>query len=102
MAVRRLTQLGKVFRGRRADVFVLQLDGLVSIERTARLAWHVHAKFTKVLPDGRDARVDHDTAIALLRGVGYKGCVSVEYEGDEPGMTAVPRALGYLRGLMHK
>ena len=76
------------------------LDGLVSIERTARLAWHVHAKFTKVLPDGRDARVDHDTAIALLRGAGYKGCVSVEYEGDEPGMTAVPRALAYLRGLV--
>ena len=78
------------------------LDGRASIERTARLAWHVHAKFTKVLPDGRDARVDHDTAIALLRGAGYKGCVSVEYEGDEPGMTAIPRALAYLRGLVHK
>src|SRR5712692_1764650 len=68
----------------------------VSIERTARLAWHVHAKFTKVLPDGRDARVDHDRALGLLRAVGYAGCVSVEYEGDEPGTTAVPRALAYL------
>lgn len=76
------------------------LDGLVSIERTARLAWHVHAKFTKVLSDGRDARVDHDTVVALLRTAGYEGCVSVEYEGDEPGITAVPRALAYLRGIL--
>ena len=78
------------------------LDGQASIERTARLAWHVHAKFTKVLPDGRDARVDHDAAIALLRGAGYKGYVSVEYEGEEPGTTAVPRALAYLRGIVRK
>src|SRR3989442_13745415 len=49
------------------------LDGRASIERTARLAWHVHAKFTKVLDDGRDARVDNDAAIALLRGAGDKG-----------------------------
>ena len=78
------------------------LDGLASIERTARLAWHVHAKFTQVLDDGRDARVDQDAAVAALRTVGYKGYVSVEYEGDEPSMTAVPRALAYLRGLVHK
>src|SRR5881396_3501206 len=78
------------------------LDGLASIERTARLAWHVHAKFTQVLEDGRDARVDQDAAVAVLRTVGYKGYVSVEYEGAEPSMTAVPRALAYLRGLVHK
>src|SRR3989441_5578244 len=78
------------------------IDGLVSIERTARLAWHVHAKFTKVLDDGRDARVDHDAVVALLRGVGCKGCVSGEDEGEEPGTMAVPRALAYLRGLVRK
>ncbi len=76
------------------------LDGLVSIERTARLAWHVHAKFTQVLDDGRDARVDHDAVVARLRGARYAGCVSIEYEGEEPGITAVPRALAYLRGIM--
>ncbi len=73
------------------------LNGPVSIARTVKLAWHVHAKFTKVLPDGRDARVENDRALGLLRAAGYGGCVSVEYEGDEPGMTAVPRALAYLR-----
>jgi len=76
------------------------LDGLRSIERTAHLAWHVHAKFTKVLADGRDARVDHDRALELLGAAGYRGCVSVEYEGDEPGRTAVPRALAYLRDVV--
>jgi len=76
------------------------LDGHASIERTATLAWHVHAKFTKVLPDGRDARVDHVTALGLLREAGYGGYVSVEYEGDEPGTTAVPRALAHLREVL--
>src|SRR2546423_887432 len=42
------------------------LDGLVSIERTAALARHVHAKFTRVGPDGRDAGVDHDAVAAIL------------------------------------
>jgi len=73
------------------------LDGLASIRRTAGLTWHVHAKFKRVGPDGRDARVDHDAVLAYLRGVGYTGCISVEYEGEEPGSTAVPRAVAYLR-----
>jgi sugar phosphate isomerase/epimerase len=76
------------------------LDGLTSIASTAHLAKHVHAKFTKVSPDGRDARVDHDQVFPLLDASGYNGCVSVEYEGEEPGMTAVPRALAYLRSLL--
>ena len=76
------------------------LDGLASIARIAGAAWHVHAKFTRVLPDGRDARVDHDAAIAILRKAGYAGCVTLEYEGDEPSATAVPRALRYLRHLI--
>ncbi len=76
------------------------LDGLPSIERTVRRAWHVHAKFTGVGADGHDARVDQQPAVALLRDQGYEGCISVEYEGEEPGRTAVPRALAYLRTLI--
>lgn len=76
------------------------LDGMDSVERTARLAWHVHAKFTNVLPDGRDARVDHDRVLALLGAAGYAGWISIEYEGDEPGTTAVPRALAYLHAAL--
>ena len=73
------------------------LDGLGSIAPTAALAWHVHAKFTRVDADGRDPSVDHDAVISLLRAAGYQGWVSVEYEGAEPSRTAVPRALAYLR-----
>ncbi len=76
------------------------LDGLDSITSTVHLAKHVHAKYTKVSPDGRDARVDHDRVFPLLHASGYKGCVSVEYEGEESGMTAVPRAVAYLRTLI--
>ena len=73
------------------------LDGRPSIERTAAIARHVHAKFTRVGRDGRDARIDNDGAIDLLRAAQYRGAVSVEYEGEEAGRTAVPRALGHLR-----
>ena len=75
------------------------LDGRPSIERTARLARHVHAKFTRVERDGRDTAIDNAAAIDLLREAGYRGAVSVEYEGEEAGRTAVPRAIAYLRGL---
>jgi sugar phosphate isomerase/epimerase len=73
------------------------LDGLGSIKQTVQFAWHVHAKYTAVLPDGRDTRIDHDAVLPLLQAAGYRGCISVEYEGAEPGTTAVPRALAYLR-----
>jgi sugar phosphate isomerase/epimerase len=75
------------------------LDGRPSIERTASLARHAHAKFTRVGRNGRDERIDNAGAIDLLRAAGYRGAVSVEYEGEEAGRTAVPRALGYLRSL---
>ena len=73
------------------------LDGLASITGTAHLAWHVHAKFKQVQPDGRDTGIDQDKALAVLHAAGYQGCVSVEYEGEEPAASAVPRTLRYLR-----
>ncbi len=73
------------------------LDGVASIERTVRRAWHIHAKFTRVLPDGGDARVDYAVIIPVLRAAGYDGWLSIEYEGTEPSREAVPRALAYLR-----
>jgi sugar phosphate isomerase/epimerase len=72
-------------------------DGLASIARTASRAWHVHAKFTRVDASGRDTRVDQEAAIRHIRDAGYTGCVSVEYEGEESGRTAVPRIVSYLR-----
>src|SRR5262245_24382037 len=76
------------------------VDGLASIRRTAHLARHVHAKFRRVGPDGRDAAVDHEAVVAELRRAGYRGCLSVEYEGEEPPESAVPRAVAHLRRLL--
>jgi len=73
------------------------LDGVESIRRTARQAWHVHAKFTRVGPDGRDAGIDNEAAVRLLADAAYGGCISVEYEGEERGASAVPRAMAGLR-----
>jgi sugar phosphate isomerase/epimerase len=75
------------------------VDGLPSISQTAPRARHDHVKFTRVGRDGRDARIDNTGAIDLLRDAGYHGAVSVEYEGEEAGRTAVPRALSLLRRL---
>jgi sugar phosphate isomerase/epimerase len=76
------------------------LDGLASIRRTAGLARHVHAKFRRVGPDGRDAFVDHAAVVTELDRVGYAGCLSIEYEGEEAPETAVPRAVAYLKHLL--
>jgi len=76
------------------------VDGLESIRRTAHLARHVHAKFRQVGPDGRDRLVDHEAVVAELRRVGYEGCLSVEYEGEEPPERAVPRAVAHMRRLL--
>jgi sugar phosphate isomerase/epimerase len=73
------------------------LDGPPSIVRTASRAWHVHAKCTRIAPDGRDERVDNEHALRILAEAGYAGCVSIEYEGEEASRTAVPRALARLR-----
>ncbi len=76
------------------------LDGLPSIRRTAGLARHVHAKCTRIAPDGRDERVDNAAALRVLQEAGYAGCVSVEYEGEESSRTAVPRAVAFLRRIL--
>ena len=75
------------------------LDGPPSIERAAPRARHAHAKFTQIRPDGSDAAIDNAGAIDLLQAAGYRGAVSVEYEGREPGRIAVPRAIAFLRTL---
>ena len=78
------------------------VDGLASIRRTAKLARHVHAKFRQVTPDGRDRLVDQEAVIAELRQAGYTGCLSIEYEGEEPPESAVPRAVAYMRRLLDR
>ncbi len=47
-----------------------------------------------------EGKVDLAACIAALKGVGFNGWLSLEYEGEEDPMTAVPRSLEYARALL--
>jgi len=76
------------------------VDGWPSVERTAPLAVHVHAKFWQVAPDGAEPTIDYPRLLAILRGRQYDGWISFEYEAAEAEATGIPRALAYLRRLV--
>jgi len=76
------------------------VDGWPSVERTAPLAIHVHAKFWQVDATGAEPTIDYPKLLAILRRQGYAGWISFEYEAAEPEATGIPRALGYLRRLV--
>jgi len=76
------------------------VDGWPSVERTAHLAVHVHAKFWQVAPDGAEPTIDYPKLIAMLRQRRYDGWISFEYEAAEAEATGIPRALAYLRRLL--
>ncbi len=70
------------------------------IRKTAPYAVHVHAKFLQVGPKGNDEILDYNKIIEILNDVGYKGYLSIEYEGKEDPKTAVPRAVKFLKTLI--
>lgn len=75
-------------------------DTYTSIRKCAPLAAIVHAKFFNVLPDGRDADFNWQRIRSLLSKAGFRGFLSVEYEGEDPDEMAVMRRIaGYLRKL---
>src|SRR5262245_35041217 len=76
------------------------VDGWPSVERTAPLAMHVHAKFWTVAPDGAEPSIDYPKLVQMLRGRRYDGWVVFEYEAAEAEVTGIPRALDYLRRLV--
>src|SRR5690606_34073494 len=41
--------------------------------------------------------IDYDRVAAILRAAGYRGYISLEFEGHEPHQTAIPRSLAMLR-----
>jgi hypothetical protein len=76
------------------------VDGWPSVERTADLAVHVHAKFWQVALDGAEPSIDYPRLIAMLRRRSYAGWISFEYEAAEDEATGIPRALAYLRRVL--
>ena len=75
-------------------------DDLQSIERTLSQAVHIHAKLYDVDDEGVDRRLDWERIMAILRAGHYRAFLSIEYEGEEDGETAVPRGVRYLRRLL--
>jgi len=75
-------------------------DTYASIERCAPHAAIVHAKFFRVTTNGRDRDFDWGKIHFLLNKAGFRGFLSVEYEGDDPDEVAnVKRISKYLRKL---
>ena len=75
------------------------IDGFESIEKTLIYTVHAHAKMMDIGADGTDTTTDYPAFMSLLRDANYRGFLSLEYEGAEDSMSAVPRGLEYLRRL---
>ncbi len=75
-------------------------DTYTSIVRCAPHAAIVHAKFFNVTADGRDQEFDWAQIRMILAGAGFRGFLSVEYEGEDPDEVAVMRRIaGFLATL---
>lgn len=64
-----------------------------SIERCAPQAAIVHAKFFDVNEDGTDAQFDWPRIHRTLAGAGFRGFLSIEYEGKDDDEVAVVRRI---------
>jgi len=74
-----------------------------SIEHTAPHATIVHAKFFNVLEDGRDRDFDWERIGGILRNAGFRGFLSVEYEGEDPDELGVMKRIAtYVRDLSRR
>lgn len=73
---------------------------VAAIQQTVRYAAHAHAKLYELDGRGAEKRLDWPAIIDVFQRAGYRGFLSIEYEGEEPAETALPRGVGYLRGLL--
>lgn len=72
-------------------------DRYEQLERLAPLASLVQAKTYHGGGRWYDLPIDYDRVAGMLRAVNYRGFVSLEFEGNEPPETAVPKSLAMLR-----
>lgn len=72
-------------------------DPYADIAQAAPYAVTTHFK-TEVRPAGKDKQAaDMKRVVDILRGVGYRGYLTLEYEAAEDPNTAVPKAISGLR-----
>lgn len=78
------------------------LNGIESIKKSVSYAVHVHAKFLNLDKSGKEKNINYDRIIHILGKNKYEGFISMEYEGEEEELTAVPRGVSYLKDLLEK
>jgi len=77
-------------------------DPYKEIEKAAPYAVTTHAK-TDVFVEGLGRQdADFEKITKILHKAGYKGCLSIEYEGEEEPMTAMPKFVNYLKECVSK
>ena len=71
-----------------------------SLEQVAPLAPFVRVKVYEADQEGREKYIDYNRVFNILRGVHYNGFCSMVYEGTEDELTAIPRAVKFLRKMV--
>jgi len=77
------------------------LDLYDSMALTAAKAVHVRCKIYQI-ETGEERRLDYVRIFTILRQVNYNGFLSIVYEGSEDEVSAVAKAVRYLRGFMRQ
>ncbi len=73
-------------------------DPYSDLAKTAKYAVTTHIK-TEVAPNGKKQPSDLAKIVSLLRNANYRGYLMLEYEGAEPPLTAIPKAILELQKL---
>lgn len=67
------------------------------IEQVSRRVVYMHAKTYHGGGTWYTLDLDYDRIAKIMHTAGYRGFVSLEYEGQEPAETAIPKSLALLR-----
>lgn len=74
-----------------------KINGYPAIEKVVKLAVFVHAKFYELDQRGADRKQDYGKIFDILNRAHYRGFISVEYEGEEDELLAIPRGVEFLK-----
>jgi sugar phosphate isomerase/epimerase len=77
-------------------------DGYSKVAMCIPYATGVHFKVEITDENGKEVKADWDRLAGLFASAGYKGYLSLEYEGKEGPETAVPRLAPELRRVTSK
>jgi len=77
-------------------------DPYREIEKAASYAVTTHAKTDIYVEGGARQDADFERITRILQKAGYKGCLSIEYEGAEEPMTAMPKFVKYIKECVNK